>query len=116
MNRKLLPGVTAVLLGLAQISWADTGPTQSPLRITGMFTKNGNGTIYVQFQPGSMPGCYATSGGYLFPSNTFYKEIYAQLLSINAGVSIKASVLFTVNASANQWSDCTIDGLYIQGS
>jgi len=116
MNRKLLSGVTAALMGLAQVSFADTGPAQAPLRITGMYTKNGNGTIYVQFQPGSMPGCYATGGGYLYPSNTYYKELYAQLLAISAGAPIKASVLFTVNASANQWSDCTIDGLYIQGS
>lgn len=115
MNSKFLPGVTAVLLSFAQISLADTGPAKAPLQITAMYTKNGNGTIYVQFQQGAMPGCYATSGGYLYPSNTFYKEIYAQLLAMSAGASIKASVLFTVNASANQWGDCTIDGLYIQG-
>jgi hypothetical protein len=91
---------------------AAIGPTQSPLRITAMYTKD-NGSIYVAFQPGAMPGCYANSGGYLFSSNTFFKEIYAQLLTLVASGGIQASVIYTQNTPTGNWGDCTVDGLYL---
>ncbi|MEO8018733.1 MAG: hypothetical protein ABI769_13035 [Pseudomonadota bacterium] len=92
---------------------AATGPTQSPLKITAMYTKDGNGTIYVAFQSGAMPGCYANAGGYLFLTNTFYKEIYAQLLTMAASGGLQASVIYTQNTPTGNWSDCTIDGLFL---
>ena len=114
MQRLLICAVSLALgLGLSIAAMADNGPFQTPLKITGMYLKGGNGAVYVQFQNGSMPGCYANSGGYLFPTNQFYKDIYAQLLMAAAGTPLKVSVLYTKNTITNNWGDCTIDGLYL---
>jgi hypothetical protein len=114
MSRRMLQYVAAAALGLiGNAVMADTGPAQTPLRITGMYTKGGNGSIYVQFQNGSMPNCYANAGGYLLPTNSFYKEIYAQLMIVAAGGSLKAAVIYTRNVQTGNWGDCTIDGLYL---
>jgi hypothetical protein len=92
---------------------AATGPTQTPLKITAMYTKDANGAIYVAFQTGAMPGCYANQGGYLFPTNSAFKEIYAQLMLMVANDGIRASVIYTQNTPTNNWSDCTIDGIFL---
>jgi hypothetical protein len=92
---------------------ATTGPVQAPLRITAMYTVQGQGVVYVQFQTGAMPGCYANAGGYLWTTNSAYKELQAQLTTILATGGVRASVVFTVNAQTNNWGDCTIDGLYL---
>lgn len=89
------------------------GPVQQPLKVTGIYMNNGSGAVYVGFQPGAMPGCYNNSGGYLFTSNTNYKELYAQILTIVASGGIRASVVFTQNTPTNNWDDCTITGLYL---
>jgi hypothetical protein len=91
---------------------AASGPTQSPLKVSVMYTNDASGAIYVAFQSGSMPGCYADSGGYLYPTNRYFKEIYAQLLLMTVNGGLKASVLYTQNTPTNNWSDCTIDGIY----
>ena len=93
---------------------ATIGPQQTPLRVTQMYMSDGNTTLYVSFQTGAMPGCYGNAGGYLYTSNTAFKELYAQLLTIVATGGIRASVVFTVNGSTGNWGDCTIDGLYLQ--
>jgi|SRR6185503_6024284 len=92
---------------------AATGPAQSPLKVTGMYTKDLNGAIYVSFQTGAMPGCYGNAGGYLLPTNTAFKELYAQLLLMIANGGIHAAVVYTQNTPTNNWSDCNIDGLYL---
>jgi hypothetical protein len=86
---------------------------QSPLRITAMYTKHPSDVIYVAFQAGAMPGCYANSGGYLFTSNTLFKEIYAQLLMLTAAGGVQAAVVYTQNTPTGNWGDCTIDGIYL---
>jgi hypothetical protein len=103
----------ALGIGLSTSVLAATGPTETPLKITAMYIKGGNGTIYVAFQSGAMPGCYANAGGYLYPTNTFYKEIYAQLHTMNATGGIQAAVIYTQNTPTGNWSDCTIDGLFL---
>jgi hypothetical protein len=113
MMRRLVAPVLAIGLILGSAAHAATGPTLAPLKITAMYTKGGNGALYVAFQAGAMPGCYANSGGYLYQSNTFYKEIYAQLLTMAAGGGLQASVIYTQNTPTNNWSDCTIDGLFL---
>jgi hypothetical protein len=60
-----------------------------------------------------MPCCFSNQGGYLYTTNSFYKELYAQLMLMVANGGIRASVIYTVNASSNEWSDCTIDGIYL---
>jgi hypothetical protein len=89
------------------------GPTQMPLKVTAIYTNDNSSAIYVQFQPGSMPGCYATGGGYLMTNNFFFKELYAQLLTIIATGGARAAVIYTQNASTNNWGDCTITGIYM---
>lgn len=114
MRKLLISAMTLTLgLGLGHAAVADTGPMQNPMKITVMYMKNGNGAVYLQFQNGAMPGCYANAGGYLFLTNQHYKDIYAQLLMVAAGTPLKLSVLYTKNTITNNWGDCTIDGLYL---
>jgi hypothetical protein len=112
MKPVTITGALAALM-LSNVAMAVIGPTQSPLRITAMYTKHPADTIYVAFQPGAMPGCYANAGGYLFTSNTLFKEIYSQLLVLAASGGIQASVVYTQNTPTGNWSDCTIDGIYL---
>lgn len=107
----ILLAVTSALLG--NTVHGATGPAQSPLKVMYMYTNGGSGAIYVSFQSGAMPGCYGNAGGYLFTSNTFYKEIYAQLLTMTANGGLNAAVIYTQNTPTNNWDDCTITGLYL---
>lgn len=114
MKHRVLGGCLAIsCLCLGSSVIAATGPTQSPLRITTMYTKNGNGAIYVAFQSGAMPGCYGNAGGYLFQTNALFKEIYAQLLTLTANGGVQASVIYTQNVVTGNWGDCTIDGIVL---
>ena len=99
-----------LLLGSA--AHAVSGPTQAPLKISVMYTNGQSGAIYVAFQNGSMPGCYSNAGGYLYPTNPYFKEIYAQLMLMMANGGLRASVLYTQNTPTNNWGDCNIDGIY----
>jgi hypothetical protein len=100
----------AVLCGTAV---AAIGPTQTPLKVTQIYMKDGGGAVYVSFQSGAMPGCYGNAGGYLFLTNQFFKEIHANLLLLVASGGARAAVVYTQNASTGNWSDCTIDGIYL---
>jgi hypothetical protein len=111
--RRLAKWMLAAGVGFCGSAMAVQGPMQTPLKVTGMYTNNSGGTIYVSFQNGAMPGCYNNSGGYLHSTNTMYKEIYAQLLTITASGGIRAAVLYTQNTPTNNWSDCTIEGIYL---
>jgi hypothetical protein len=114
MKVRLAVGLCAAIgIGFASTAFAVMGPEQATLRISQMYVKNAGGAIYVAFQQGAMPGCYSNAGGYLRQSNTFFKEIYAQLLTIAAGVGIRASVLYTQNTATGNWGDCDIDGIYL---
>jgi len=114
-GRILLHGLILVLgLWVSESALAATGPTQTPLKVVAMYTNNPSGTIYVAFQPGSMPGCYNNSGGYLFTSNSFFKELYAQLMLMVANGGIRAAVIYTQNPQTLNWSDCTIEGISLQ--
>jgi hypothetical protein len=116
MHSRLIAACLLAALGILNGGrvLAATGPTQSPLRVTAMYTNHGSGAIYVHFQSGAMPGCYLNAGGYLFITNSFFKEIYAQLLTMTASGGIQASVIYTQHTPTNNWGDCTIDGLYLQ--
>ena len=113
MQKSLISLLLATGICLGGVAHAATGPTQTPLKISAMYTKDTNGAIYVAFQSGAMPGCYANSGGYLVPTNTSYKEIYSQLMLMLANGGVRASVIYTQNTPTNNWSDCTIDGIYL---
>jgi hypothetical protein len=108
----LATGIAAAFV--SPFALATIGPQQTPLRVTQMYLIHGNGALYVSFQSGAMPGCYGNSGGYLYLSNSAFKELYAQLLTMVATGGIRASVVFTFNGSTGNWGDCTIDGLYLQ--
>src|SRR5262245_40472878 len=116
MQRRAPTYLSTMALGLflSSSAFAVIGPQMSPLKVSQIYTKHANGTIFVAFQSGAMPGCYGNAGGYVFTNNSFFKEIHAQLLLISAMGGVRASVVYTVNASAQEWSDCTIDGIYLQ--
>jgi hypothetical protein len=96
--------------GLCPSLLAAQGPVQSPLRVTAMYTTD---NVYVQFQSGAMPGCYANAGGYLLPSTPNFKEIYAQLLMLTATGGQRATIIYTQHVQTGNWGDCTIDGIYL---
>jgi hypothetical protein len=100
-------------LALGGTASAVQGPVQTPLKVTQIYMTRTSGALYVAFQPGSMPGCYNNSGAYLYPSNTYFKEIYAQLLTLVASGGARAAALYTQNTPTNNWDDCTLDGLYL---
>src|SRR5688500_15444144 len=101
MKRRLLAHMLAsIAVWFGNTVYAATGPTQTPLKVTVMYTQGGS-AIYVAFQSGAMPGCYANAGGYLYSSNPFFKEIYAQLLMMTANGGIQASVIYTQNSPTN---------------
>ena len=89
---------------------ASLGPLMQPLRVTVMYTLD-TSNVYVQFQNGAMPGCYAAAGGLLLVANSRFKELYAQLLTMVALGGVKAYVFYTQNTPTNNWSDCFLDGL-----
>jgi len=80
-----------------------------------MYAVHGQSVVYVAFQNGAMPGCYGGAGGYLYTSNTFFNQIYPQLLTMIATGGLRAMVVYTINTpGGTNWGDCTIDGLYLQ--
>lgn len=111
--RTIAKWMLAASLGFCGSAMAVQGPMQSPLKVTSMYTNNNSGSLFVSFQTGAMPGCYNNSGGYLLTTNTFFKEIYAQLLTITASGGLRALVLYTQNTPTNNWGDCFIDGIYL---
>jgi|KBSMisStandDraft_5_1062788.scaffolds.fasta_scaffold142387_3 hypothetical protein len=113
MIRRKIAYVFLAFVGLGESAIAASGPWESPLRIASMYTSDTSGAIYVQFQPGAMPGCYQNAGGYLLTSNALFKEIYAQLLTMVATGGIQAAVIYTQNTPTNNWGDCTINGIYL---
>jgi hypothetical protein len=115
MARRILVRVTTALLiaALCGAAMAAIGPTQSPLKVTQIYMKDGNSVVYVSFQPGAMPGCYNNAGGYLYLSNPYFREIHAQLLMMIATGGARAAVLYTQNTPTNNWDDCTVDGIYL---
>lgn len=114
MKRQLLScALSAICMCVVSTAHAVTGPTKTPLKVASMYTKDLNGAIYVSFQAGAMPGCYGNAGGYLLPTNSSFKELYAQLMVMVANGGIQAAVVYTQNTPTNNWGDCTIDGLFL---
>lgn len=114
MRRTLLKCVaTAALgLGIGSSATAANGPIIT-LKLVHLYTVD-SAALYVGFQPGAMPGCYGNSGGYLWRSNSAFKELHAQLLTMMAVGGIRAYVVYTPKSvPTGNWDDCTLEGLYL---
>jgi len=75
----LTAAVSFLLSGIAN---AANGPLEQPIHVTMLYVDGQNGgNIVVAFDPGSMPGCYGDSLGYLLTSNPLFKELHAQMLA-----------------------------------
>jgi hypothetical protein len=73
-----------------------------------------NGSIYVQFAPGGMPGCYADSGAYVKTENADGKaQLYSGLLAAKAKKS-NVVVLYDYTGVISGWSMCHIHGIYFK--
>lgn len=115
MMKKGLIALGFLCLGLLEPAYAarTQGPLMSPLKVEKTYLTDSS-TMYVSFQAGSMPDCYANRGGYLWKTNPNFDEIYAQLLTIIATNGIRGHVIFdTVNPGAGSWSDCNIVGIHL---
>ncbi|GAA0464038.1 hypothetical protein GCM10009096_00620 [Parasphingorhabdus litoris] len=109
----LLP---VLALGLSGPAYAarTQGPLMSPLKVNQIYMTDGN-AVFVLFQDGSMPTCYANRGGYLRKSHPNFDQLYAQLLMIIATNGSRGNVIFdTINPNAGQWGDCDIAGIYLR--
>jgi len=104
----LAPAVSFLVFGIAN---AANGPPEQPIHVTMLYVDGQNGgNIVVAFDPGSMPGCYGDSLGYLLTSNPLFKELHAQMLAMIAMGGIKGYVLYRVTGPVGSWSTCTFDG------
>jgi hypothetical protein len=106
--------ITALIVGPCKNGFAATGPLIEPLLVKSVYTEDGSSAVYVEFQSGAMPGCYGNAGGYLFFTNARFNQLYAALLMITSVGGVRAHVLFTLNSSSGEWSDCTITGIWLR--
>jgi hypothetical protein len=104
--------IATMALLVSSIAGAANGPLLQPIHVKMLYIDgtNGGGNIVVGFDTGSMPGCYGDSVGYLLTSNSRFKELHAQLLTMIAMGGIKGYVLYTVTGPPGAWSTCTFDG------
>lgn len=100
----------ALMLLIAMNAIAEEGPMQEPLRVVQTYTGDASDRIYIRFNSGAMPGCYADSGGRLYLSDPFFKATYSQILVLMAGGGMRGRVVFE-NQAGPGWSVCKITGL-----
>lgn len=96
---------------LSYSSVAETGSVMSPLKVQYMYSQGSS--IYIRFSNGSMDGCHGGNSGRLASSNILFDSLYSQVLTIIAMGGIKGQVLYNVNSSSGNWSDCEITGLVL---
>ena len=105
--------LTACMLAFPVVAAADAGPVFNPLKVVRIYTGDTSDRIYIEFNAGSMPGCYANSGGRLYNTDPFYDQLYAQVLMLMATGGVKGAVVFE-NQAGPGWSVCRIKGLDLQ--
>lgn len=105
-----------LFLGLTEPAFAARvqGPLMSPLEVDQIYMTDGD-AVFVLFQDGSMPSCYANRGGYLRKSHPNFDQLYAQLLMMVATNGIRGNVIIdTINPNVGQWGDCDVAGIYLR--
>lgn len=109
----ILFGLFALALSGPAYAARTQGPLMTPLKVEKIYLTDST-AVYVSFQGGSMPDCYANRGGYLWKTNPNFDQIYAQLLTIVAANGIRGHVIFdTINPGAGSWSDCNLIGIHL---
>ncbi|WP_146171248.1 hypothetical protein [Saccharospirillum sp. MSK14-1] len=94
---------------LSSYALADSGPQLQNLEVTRIFNDGGE-SYYIEFNNGSMPGCFSNRGGRLLPSNPRFSETYSMVLTIMATGGIKGGVNYENFRDDDTWSDCEITG------
>lgn len=72
---------------------------------------------YIQFEPGSLPGCYGDSGAYLSHDNEVgSQQAFSVLLAASmSGKQVQAFYNYaTVPAGYNGWGLCTIESISLK--
>ncbi|UAB72613.1 hypothetical protein INR79_25480 [Vibrio sp. SCSIO 43132] len=100
--------VACVFTAQAQVK---TGPEIETLYPVGFHHDQGDG-LYIEFQPGAMPGCYGDKGGRLSKSNPNYKEYYSLLLTMMTTKSFKGQIRYEQTNHTGWWS-CSIEGIFV---
>lgn len=93
---------------------AELGPQFDKLKPTVIYSRDGDMGLYIEFNAGSMPGCYGNKGGYLLESNKFFSDIHSQILMLAATGGMTGRVNFVNNGEEGKWSECKIVGLQIR--
>ncbi len=100
-------------LVISSQAFSQSGPNQANLQVKYMYMTGS--AVYVSFNTGAMPGCYAGAGGYLNSNIVMFDQIYSMLLtmSVTGGMGTGA-VLYNILPTANgNWGDCAITGLTV---
>lgn len=72
---------------------ADSGPQFQSLEVTRIYNDGGQ-SYYIEFNDGSMPGCFSERGGRLLPSNPLFDQTYSMVLTMMAVGGVKGAVNF----------------------
>ena len=114
MNQRIRIACIAIsTIVMSEFLQADTGPLMEPLKPTRIYNNHPGTSMYIEFNSGSMPGCYGNQGGVLYIDNNFYKEIYSQVLTLSTTGGVNGSVIYDINGPDGQWNKCTITGLHM---
>ena len=113
MKQAFVSSLALFFLAYSATAYGATGPLQTPVRVTSLYTDGPYSNILVSFGTGAMPGCYGNNTAVLLTSNARFKELYAQILMLVAMGGVKGYVNYTQNAPTGNWSDCFLEGLYL---
>ena len=106
--KKIICSIVFVLVS-PLVYGVETGPSTDPLYPVSFYMEPGDG-LYIEFQPGSMPGCSNGRGGRLEKSNENYDQLYALLLTMMTAKSFKGHVKYNETSSSGWWH-CSITGI-----
>ncbi len=101
--------VFVFLMLLGSFVFAENGPLNSKLKPSKIYNDGGS-SYYIEFNSGSMPGCYSDKGGRLKSTNPLFKETYSTVLTMMAIGGIRGHVVFNVTGTDGSWSECEIVG------
>ncbi|GAB6263057.1 hypothetical protein L4174_020460 [Photobacterium sp. CCB-ST2H9] len=109
MKRSLLASLL-FLFSVNASAEIETGPRIATLYPTGFYHDAGDG-LYIEFQPGSLPGCNQDKGARLSKQNPNYKELYSLLLTMMATKNFQGNLRFEQTENTGWWK-CSIKGIF----
>jgi len=115
---KIILGILIALVVFSTNAFTyETGVQQNPLQVQYFYMISSS--VYVQFNPGSMPGCFSGRGGVLDRDQPQFKELYSEVMAMRYMGGKMGTVYYSFNPDRNpnraEWPDCVIAGFDFQG-